>query len=137
MVHVEDVARAAQLVATAPAANGRVYVLTDNRPYATSEIYELMRDALGKRRRPWRTPRIVLVLAARCGDLIGRVRGRRFVIDSGSLRKLTESAWYSSRRIETELGFEPLLTLDAALPEIVRHYRDRGAEPRWCPSSRS
>jgi nucleoside-diphosphate-sugar epimerase len=57
------------------------------------------------------------------GDVIGRLRGRRFVFDSDALEKLTGSAWYSSEKIARELGFRPKVTFEDALPEMIDWYR--------------
>jgi nucleoside-diphosphate-sugar epimerase len=57
--------------------------------------------------------------AARAGDVIGKVRRRRFLFDSDVLAKLTGSAWYDTRKAERELGVVPKWDLESALPEIV------------------
>jgi hypothetical protein len=61
------------------------------------------------------------------GDFIGRVRGRRFTVDSDAVAKLIGNAWYSSGKIERELGYRPSIGLAEALPGIVAWYRS-GAE---------
>lgn len=66
-----------------------------------------------------RVPRRLLRAAARFGDAVGRLRGRWFFFDSETLEKLTSSAWYSSKKIEKELGFRPAYDLEKALPEMV------------------
>lgn len=124
MVHVEDVAEAAILAAENPRANGQTYIVTDGRPYSTRELYALMRVALGRRRPQLSIPIKSLQTAASLGDMLGRMRGRRFFFDSDTLEKLASSAWYSSRKIETELGFNPFYDLEKALPEMVAELRD-------------
>ena len=79
-----------------------------------------MRAALGRKRPRLSIPMKALRAAARFGDMAGRVRGRRFFFDSDVLEKLASSAWYNSRKIETELGFKPAYDLEKALPEMVR-----------------
>ena len=51
---------------------------------------------------------------------IGRLRGRRFVFDSDALDKLGDSAWLSSTKIESMLGFRPKWNLEKALPEMIQ-----------------
>lgn len=125
MVHVEDVAEAAILVAERPDANVQTYIVTDDRPYSTRELYALMRVALGRRKPRLSIPIKALRTAARFGDMLGRIRGRRSFFDSDALEKLASSAWYSSRKIETELGFKPAYDLEKALPEMVAEFRGR------------
>jgi nucleoside-diphosphate-sugar epimerase len=66
-------------------------------------------------------------VVAAAGDVIGRLRGRRFVFDSDAYRKLLGPAWYSSAKIERELGFEPARTLRDSVTEMVQIYRESGA----------
>lgn len=119
MVHVNDAAEAAILAAETPEANEQTYIVTDGRPYSTREIYVLMRVALGRSRPHLCLPMKSLRTAARFGDMVGRIRGLRFIFDSNALEKLSSSAWYSSRKLETELGFRPGYDLEKALPEII------------------
>ncbi len=136
MVHVKDVARAAILAAESPKANVQSYIVTDCRPYSTREIYSLMSVALGRREPRLSIPKMALHASARIGDVIGRLRGRRFVFDSDALEKLASSAWYSSKKIETELGFRPEYDLEKALPEMIATLRgERQPAARPAPIS--
>ena len=60
------------------------------------------------------------------GDVIGRLRGQRFVFDSDAYHKLLGSAWYSSEKIEQELGFRPSRGLRDGVEEMVRGFRETG-----------
>lgn len=123
LVHVDDAAEAAILAAEKSNANLQTYIVTDGRPYSTREIYTLMCLALGRGKRRLSIPISALRTAARVGDIVGRLRGRRFIFDSDALEKLACSAWYSSRKIETELGFQPTYDLERALPEMIAELR--------------
>ena len=59
--------------------------------------------------------------------MIGCLRGRRFVFDSDSYRKLLGSAWYSSRKIERELGFQPTRGFRDGVEEMVKEFRATGS----------
>ncbi|MEO5657930.1 MAG: NAD-dependent epimerase/dehydratase family protein [Nitrospiria bacterium] len=126
MVHVSNVVDAAILAAMNPAANGQCYIVTDQRPYSTRELYERICRGLGKPIPRWHAPLGVLKASARVGDVIGRIRGRRFVFDSDALEKLTGNAWFSSEKIARELGFRPRVTFEDALPELIAWYRSTG-----------
>jgi UDP-glucose 4-epimerase len=123
MVHVSNVVQAALLAATSPPANGQCYIVTDARSYSTNELYKVICKGLGKRIPRWHIPRVALQTVARVGDLIGRVRRRRFLFDSDALDKLIGSAWYSSERISQELGYHPSITFQESLPELIDWYR--------------
>lgn len=119
MVHVDDVVQAAILAAEKPEAAGQIYIVTDGNVYSTRQIYDWIRAALGKSPQNWRIPMSLLTTLAKTGDAIGGIIGRRFPFDSAALDKLTGSAWYSSAKIQRELGFSPQHSLQSSLADIV------------------
>ena len=123
MVHVDDVVQAALLTATSPHANGKTYIVTDDRTYSTRHIHRSICQALGKRVPRWSIPIFFLRVMAKVGDFIGFVTRRRFVFDFGTLEKLLGSAWYSSEKIRRELGYRPKRAFDDSIEEIVVHHK--------------
>jgi nucleoside-diphosphate-sugar epimerase len=119
LVHVEDAVDAAILVATRPEAAGKVYIVSEPRPYSSREIYEIVLQALGRQAPGWHVPRAVLASGALLGDLGERVARRRLPFDSATLSKLSVPAIYSGRRIERELGFRTKKTFATAAREVV------------------
>ncbi len=128
LVHVANVVQAAMLAARASAGDGASYIVADAEPLGIREMYERISAALGRPVPRWSVPEGALRALGRAGDLVGRVRGRRFAVDSDAVAKLVGTAWYSSARIERELGYRPGVGLADALPAIVEWYRS-GAEP--------
>ena len=124
MVHVADVVQAALLAAEKPAANGQIYLVTDGQSYSTHQLYAMICHALDRPVPTWHLPASLLRAMGRTGDLIGRLRGRPFMFDSKVLQKLLGSAWYSSRKIEEELGFRPTRDLRDGVEEMVKEYRE-------------
>jgi UDP-glucose 4-epimerase len=118
MVHVDDVIDAALVVARSPAAAGGTYIVADNEPFSTRQLFEWISEAVGQPVPRWSVPMWTMCVLGRVGDLIGRLRGRRFVFDSDALEKLTDSAWYSSEKLQRELGWVPRHTLRGSLGEI-------------------
>jgi len=121
MVHVDDVVQAAILAAEKVEAVDQAYIVTDGTPYSTRQIYEWVCHVLEKPVPPWHVPFGMLKMLARLGDGIGLLRDRRFMFDSDALEKLLDSAWYSSGKIQRELGYKPAHDLQNTLPEMVRH----------------
>jgi nucleoside-diphosphate-sugar epimerase len=122
MVHVEDVVQAAILAAEKPEAIGQTYLVTDGQPYSTRELYEWICQALGKPVPGWRIPEVVFRGLAKVGDAIGALQGRRFMFDSDTLEKLAGSAYYSSQKIEQELGFRAHHHLRESLSDIIQTF---------------
>jgi len=121
MMHVDDVVKAALLAAEHPEAGGKIYIVADGKAYSTRQMYEWICEALDKPVPAWHVPMAILKVLGKVGDGIGTLRGRRFMFDSDALEKLMGSAWYSSAKIERELGFSPERHLQDSLPEIVRY----------------
>lgn len=119
MVSVEDVCQAAILAATHPAANGKIYFVTDGQYYSTYQIYILMLAALGKNKPKWHIPLKFFKLMSWLGDMGYRITGRRMPFNSEAMTKLFGSASYSSRLIELDLGFKPKYDLEKMLSEII------------------
>ena len=119
LIHVEDAADAAILVAQRPEAGGKVYIVSEPRPYSSHEIYEIVLQALGRKAPGWHVPRAVLLSTALLGDIGERIVRRRLPFDSAALSKLSVPAIYSGARIERELGFRPKKTFATAAREVV------------------
>jgi nucleoside-diphosphate-sugar epimerase len=126
MVDVRDVVEAALLVADNPVATGKIYVVTDGQAYTTRQMYEWICAEVGRPVSRWTIPISLLRFAAHAGDMIGRLRGRRFFLDTAALDKLTSSAWYSSDKISRELNYRPAHTLMSSMHEIVAEVRKPG-----------
>jgi len=125
MVHVDDIVHAALLAAEHPDAVRNVYIVTDGQVYSTRQMYIWICEALQKPIPGWQFPLPVLKALAKGGDVIGKIRGRRFMFDSDVLEKLVGSELYCSEKIQNELGFKAQYHLKEALPEIIR-YLERG-----------
>jgi nucleoside-diphosphate-sugar epimerase len=119
MVHRDDLVEAAVLCAIDPRAIGRAYVVTDGAPYSTRQVYELILAALGRKPPTWTIPLPLVRSVARVGDTLGKLRGRRFPLDSEVLDKLLGSALYDGGPICRELGFAPKRDLRGSMAEMV------------------
>ncbi|MDP3036324.1 MAG: NAD-dependent epimerase/dehydratase family protein, partial [Rhodocyclaceae bacterium] len=114
LVHVDDVVAAMRLVAEAPAANGRTYIVADPQAYSGRQIYDAIyansRRAAHWQLPPaptlrWSVPAGLLRAGARVGDGLGALLGRPMPLNSEVVSRLLDSAWYSPARIERELGW--------------------------------
>ena len=123
MVHVDDVVRVAKAAALQTYRDAGPLVIGDGVPYATSDIYDAMQRALGRRRPRWRFPAAAWRLLAGAGDMAGAVMRRRAPFDSIAYAKLFGSAWYPPADVKQRFGVDNLRTLPDALPEIVAQIR--------------
>lgn len=118
LVHVDDVVDVMRLVAEDDRASGRTYIVTGPQDPSGRELFDAMRRALGLPPCQWAVPESALRLAAHCGDGLERLFKRRFPLDSEVLDRLLGSAWYSSARIERELGWRAKVSLAEGLREM-------------------
>ncbi|MDR7568737.1 MAG: NAD-dependent epimerase/dehydratase family protein [Armatimonadota bacterium] len=124
LVHVEDVARAHLLAATAPQAAGRVYNVTDGRRRTLRELLELGARALGIRVRMVSVPRFLVrpgaaVLRA-LGELL-RVPGRE-LLTPDNLQAMCAPHHFSIARAREELGYEPARQVEEVLEELLPEF---------------
>lgn len=119
LLHVDDAVDAAILVAQRLEAAGKVYIVSEPRPYSSREIYEIVLHALGRSAPGWHVPSVVLASSALLGDLGERLTRRRLPFDSAALSKLSAPAIYSARRIERELGFKTKRAFVTAARDVV------------------
>ncbi|MDP1654335.1 MAG: NAD-dependent epimerase/dehydratase family protein [Rhodocyclaceae bacterium] len=106
LVHVDDVVSSMRLVADAPAANGRTYIVADPRPYSGREIYDVIRSAVSPAPTfRWSVPAGLLRAGGAVGDALGAALRRPLPLSSEVVSRLLDSACYSPARIERELGW--------------------------------
>lgn len=115
-IHVQNVAEALMLCGKDPKAVGKTYLLSDHR---SLEIFvQTISDALAiphpKRRSPERPIRWLAFLG---GLLPG------FPLTTSRVDALITRSVYSTQRIETELGYAHLVSMESGLKEMVREFQ--------------
>jgi len=107
MVHIKDLVNASIRAADqSERTNRQVYILAGKQALSTRELYDALREELLIPAISWSFPTVGLRLAARVGDVLGAISGRRMPLDSDTLSKLIGSAWYSSAKCQQDLGVE-------------------------------
>lgn len=119
LVHVDDVVAAIRLVADAPSANGRTYIVAGGRPYSGREIWDAIAGVPPRLTFRWGLPAGLLRAGAVAGDVLGRLAGRPMPMNSEVLERLLGSACYSPARIERELGWRAQVDLAAGVREML------------------
>ena len=120
MIGVTDVVRALVRAWRANVRGGRSFIVTDGIDYSTRQIYDLIRNELGKGRAPFSLPRTVFDVAAAFGDAVLSFSGRRFPFDGQVMESLAGSSVFSADRARHELDFSPTTRLQDAMSDIVR-----------------
>lgn len=121
-IHVLDAVRAALLCAVHEAASPKTYLVTDGHGYSTRWIYEQICHGLGRDVPNWALPYWFWTLGARIGTATERITQRPMPLTVEALRKLSGNAWFSSDKIQSELGFQPRLELGAEIKAMAERY---------------
>ena len=126
MVYDKDVADAAVLAATRPAAAGRVYNVSDGEAHTLGEIIATICVALGRTPPRWHVPLWPARAGAGLVESAARVVGARPLVSRATIDKYTEDIAVDSRRIRDELGFAPRYDLRAGCREAIAEMREAG-----------
>lgn len=115
-IHIDNVAEGLIRCATMEAARGRTFNLSD---HCTLEQFAgAIAKALGRPAPRLRIPRPVAYLAA---ATLGRLPG--FPLTLSRVAALTNRASYPSLRLQRELAYHDVITMEDGLRELVRAYR--------------
>lgn len=119
LVHVDDVVSAMRLVADDDRANGQTYIIAAQEAPSGRALFDALRQVQGLPPCHWSMPASVLRMAAKLGDGLESLTGRRLPLDSEVINRLLKSAWYSPARIEKELGWQARVSLLDGLSEML------------------
>lgn len=119
MVHVADVVSAVRLVADDDRANGRTYIVAGVEAPSGRELFDALRLAQGMPRIDWSMSASLLRGGAKLSDVLERLTGRRLPFNGEVLDRLLNSAWYSPKLIEHELGWRTQVSLTDGLREML------------------
>jgi nucleoside-diphosphate-sugar epimerase len=123
MLHVKNFVSAVRVALDSKTFLKPVYVVADAKPYSISEVYDRLREGLGKQPPRWRVPLWALTLGARGGDVLQAILKKPLPLSSATLEKMIGEAWYSPAALIRDMGYRPLLSFESAVPEIIAHYR--------------
>ena len=126
MVHVQDLARAVLLAATAPGARG-LYHIAEPRLYSWEELAPLMGDAVGRRVRRVRVPAGLFMAAGTLTQWLSRLRRRASILSRDKVRELLAPAWLCETSLaHGDFGFQARIPLDEGLRQTAAWYRSSG-----------
>jgi len=125
MVDVRDIVRAVILITEKNEAKNQTYIVSDGKAYSTKQVAVAITQALRKKQSSLCIPAFFFTILGKMGDWVGKIVGRRFFFDSDVLNKISGSAWFSSKKIERELGFKPDYDLEKALPEMLKQEENK------------
>ncbi len=124
MAYIDNVVQALLLAERSSQANGKIYWVTDERPYSTLEIYQTVADLLGVRLAPRFVPAATSTL---CEFVDGALQ--RFGLYSPEIHVAGEMAKDISCSVEKakrELGYRPAISLREGMRRSIEWCRTQG-----------
>lgn len=107
---------------THPDAENEFFLVSDNRDLATPELIQLIARAMGRRTVLLPMPVFMLRLLGKLGDAAAKVTGRRTGLSSSTIARLTGSLAVDPSHCMETLGWQPPLTVEKGITEMVRCY---------------
>lgn len=106
VTHVDDVTRAALVVAQHPQAAGSAYNLVAHETPTFKQILQAIYASQGRVLPTWRLPASGVLMAASMAEGVFRLIGRRWPLPAEIMRQLIDDEAYSGFRLR-QLGFSP------------------------------
>ncbi len=128
MVYVGNAVDAAIAAAGREEEVDKVYIVTDGIDYTVRELYETIAESLGKRTLSFHVPISIAKGLAWLGDLGGHIIRRSLPFNSETLNKLANPFFFSSTKIQQDLGFSAKYSLFNTIDETIGWYKQYKAE---------
>lgn len=121
-IHVDNVVEGLVDCGTMPRAEGKIYNLSDD--CKMEHFVTVIADALGCSAPRIRIPKI---LAQMAGLTLGKIPG--FPLTQTRVNALSLQSNYPITRIQQELGYQHIVSMEDGLRELVRSYKNRSQNP--------
>ena len=128
MVYVGNVVDAAITAIESDKSNGQVYLVCDEKPYSTAEVYAAICKSMGKQPLLRNNPLSILKLLGFCGDLASFLTRRNMPVDSSVIMRIAGDLYFNSEKIQTDLGFKPKVDLAEGIDRTVQWYHQTKPE---------
>jgi nucleoside-diphosphate-sugar epimerase len=125
LVSINDVVRAAWIVANHPTANGKTYIVADKMPYSIRQLYDAMRKELGLKPIAWSFPDWLLKIISKTYDLIAFLFKKTLYFNSVEYKRWLNTELYSPYLLQQELPWQSNPLLFKRLPKFIYHTINR------------
>ncbi|WP_229347448.1 NAD-dependent epimerase/dehydratase family protein [Ferrovum sp. PN-J185] len=120
-LHISDMCTSIIAVLTQHAeSKNKIYVVCGNECLSTTNLIDLICSALNWKGINIKIPTFILKFFAFLGDSFERVFLKKTLFNSQILDRLTESACYSSDKIQNELNWKPTVNMKEGIKELVK-----------------
>lgn len=128
-IHADDLSQSFMLAAEKPGVVGQSYLIGDDHPPTLNEIFTIIGDELGQPAPRYRLPYTPVWLAAAACEfafLPLRPLGLSPPLYRRRVNWFNSERWFDISKAKRELGFQPKVTIEDGLREMVRSFIDAG-----------
>jgi nucleoside-diphosphate-sugar epimerase len=126
LIHVQDLAEALVLAATAKKAEG-IFHVAEDKAYLWEHVARMVAAAVGRDARLVRVPARMIRAAARVTELANAVIGRSTIFNTDKAKELLAPGWLCETETAARLlGFHARIPLEDGLRDTARWYREHG-----------
>lgn len=124
MIYVSDLVEALLLSALTPKADGKTYIIAEDRCYSWKEIQDTLVAILKVKAVTVKIPKAVLFTAAFFAELFSKTTGVNLLLTTQKVKEMTGDWVCDISLAKKDLGFKPDYCLEKGLKETVRWYKD-------------
>lgn len=106
--------------------NRQIYIIGGERPVTKKELVHTIADTLGVKRPGIYIPRWIADLAAPLLEMTGRIIGFEPVLTKSRVMMMGDNFGYSIKKAQSELGYNPIVSLKDGIEKTVRYYLEKG-----------
>lgn len=122
-VHVKDVARG-MMLAYETGKCGENYIL-GHQNLTYSEFFQMVNEALGRKKRQFILPRLAILLAGACAHLVQKFTKTKKMFNFQTARLATLETYYTPEKAVTQLGM-PQTPIQIAIQDSLNALKDHG-----------
>jgi nucleoside-diphosphate-sugar epimerase len=127
IIYVKDLVRGILAAARSDVARGRVYFLSNPEPVIWREFGLRIARVMGFRAVTLPVPVTIMKLLSLAGELAGRITGEPRLFRAEKFEEMKRLAWVCSPgKALRELDWRPTTSLDQAIQETAKWYKDHG-----------
>lgn len=124
MVYVSDLVEAMMLAALSQKADGKVYIVAEDRCYSWKEIQDVVAEVLKVKAMTVRIPKTVLFTAAFFSELFSKATGKNLLLTINKVKEMTGDWVCDVSLAKRELGFKPEYSIKKGMEETVKWYKE-------------
>ena len=127
IIYIKDLVRGILAAARSDVARGAAYFLSNPEPVIWREFGLRIAQVMGCRAVTLPVPVTVMKLMSLAGELTGRITGEPRLFRAEKFEELRQLAWVCSPdKAMRELAWRPVTSLDQAIEETAKWYKDHG-----------